>query len=41
VVSFPQSDGKMDYAVFVGEDPRALKWGSDLFEDQWKRARPL
>jgi predicted transcriptional regulator len=41
VVSFPQTDGKMDYAVLVGEDPRALKWGSDLFEEQWKKGRSL
>ncbi len=41
VISLPKTDGTMDYAIFVGDDARSLKWASDLFEDQWKKARPL
>jgi predicted transcriptional regulator len=41
IVSFPRSDGTMDYAILVGGDSRAVKWASDLFEDQWRKARPV
>jgi predicted transcriptional regulator len=36
----PRLDGKMDYQVFAGNDPESMKWASDLFEDQWNKARP-
>ncbi len=38
--SLPKLDGKMDYQVFAGKDPESMRWASDLFEDQWNRARP-
>jgi predicted transcriptional regulator len=41
VISFPKLDSTMDYAIFVGEDAASVKWASDLFEDQWKKAKPL
>jgi predicted transcriptional regulator len=41
IISLPRSDGTMDYAILVGGDARAVKWASDLFEDQWSKARPL
>jgi predicted transcriptional regulator len=39
-ISLPRLDGKMDYQVFAGIDPESMRWASDLFEDQWNRARP-
>ncbi len=39
-IGLTKMDGKMDYAIFAGSDPESLKWAGDLFEDQWKKARP-
>ncbi len=39
-VAFRHIDGKMTYETFVGEDASFLKWASDLYEDQWKKAKP-
>jgi predicted transcriptional regulator len=39
-IALPKLDGKMDYQVFEGRDPESMKWASDLFEDQWNKARP-
>ncbi|HEY3419451.1 MAG TPA: transcriptional regulator FilR1 domain-containing protein, partial [Methanomassiliicoccales archaeon] len=39
-ISLPKLDGKMDYKVLEGKDSESMKWASDLFEDQWNRARP-
>jgi predicted transcriptional regulator len=39
-ISLPKLDGKMDYQVFEGTDPESMRWGSDLFEDQWNKAGP-
>ncbi len=38
-IALPKLDGKMDYQVFEGKDPESMKWASDLFEDQWNKAR--
>ncbi len=38
-VAFRHIDGKMTYETFVGEDASFLRWASDLFEDQWKKAK--
>ncbi|MCK7510297.1 MAG: DUF1724 domain-containing protein [Desulfobacterales bacterium] len=32
--------GTIDYQVIAGVDPEAIRWGLDLFEDQWNKARP-
>jgi predicted transcriptional regulator len=40
VLGLPRTDGRMDYQLFSSNDPVAVKWGDDLFEDQWKKARP-
>ena len=39
-ISLPRLDGRMDYQVFAGIDSESMRWAGDLFEDQWKRARP-
>ncbi len=39
-VGLPRIDGKMDYVGFMGNDPAAIKWASELFENQWEKARP-
>jgi predicted transcriptional regulator len=39
-IALPKLDGKMDYQVFEGNDAESMKWASDLFEDQWNKARP-
>jgi predicted transcriptional regulator len=39
-IALPKLDGKMDYQVFEGKDPDSMKWASDLFEDQWNKAKP-
>jgi predicted transcriptional regulator len=39
-IALPKLDGKMDYQVFEGKDPESMKWASDLFEDQWNKAKP-
>jgi len=39
-IALPKLDGKMDYQVFAGNDPESMRWASDLFEDQWNRAKP-
>lgn len=38
-ISFPTLDGKIDYQVFVCNDPDSRRWASDLFEDQWSKAK--
>lgn len=38
-ISFPNLDGKTDYQVFAGIDPESMGWASDLFEDQWNKAK--
>jgi predicted transcriptional regulator len=38
--ALPRLDGFMDYQVFACNDPESMKWAGDLFEDQWKKARP-
>jgi predicted transcriptional regulator len=38
--ALPRLDGKMDYQVFAGTDARTTKWVTDLFEDQWNKAKP-
>jgi predicted transcriptional regulator len=39
-IALPKLDGKMDYQVFEGKDPDSMRWAGDLFEDQWKKAKP-
>lgn len=39
-IALPKLDGRMDYQVFAGSDLESMKWTGDLFEDQWKKARP-
>jgi hypothetical protein len=39
-ISFPKLDGKMDYQVFVCNDPDSMRWAGDLIEDQWNKAKP-
>ena len=39
-IALPKLDGKMDYQVLEGKDPDSMKWASDLFEDQWNKAKP-
>ena len=34
-------DGKTDYAAFFGNDPKFLRWTSDLFLYCWDRGTPL
>ena len=34
------NDGTMDYASFHGEDPRFLRWATDLFAHEWEKAKP-
>jgi predicted transcriptional regulator len=39
-VSFPTSEGKIDYWAFRLVDERAHKWCRDLFLHYWERAKP-
>ncbi|MCX6651293.1 MAG: helix-turn-helix domain-containing protein [Methanomassiliicoccales archaeon] len=39
-IALPRLDGKMDYQVFAGNDSESMRWASDLFEDQWNKAKP-
>lgn len=38
-LSFPASDGKMDYVGFGSTDERGHKWCQDLFMHYWEEAR--
>jgi predicted transcriptional regulator len=37
---FPDLNGKIDYALFIGKDPRFHKWCRDLFQYRWEQAKP-
>jgi len=38
--ALPKVGGTIDYQVIAGFDPDSIRWGLDLFEDQWSKARP-
>jgi predicted transcriptional regulator len=38
--ALPNRGGTIDYQVIAGVDPESIRWGLDLFEDQWSKARP-
>jgi predicted transcriptional regulator len=39
-LSFPRTDGSVDYAAFIGGDPAFLSWCRDLFHHYWEYAEP-
>ncbi|HYB07901.1 MAG TPA: hypothetical protein VEB87_07120 [Nitrososphaerales archaeon] len=39
-VQLRQNDGSQDYLSFHGKDPKFLRWASDFFEYEWKKAKP-
>jgi len=39
-VQVRQNSGAQDYVSFYGKDPQFLHWASDLFEYEWKKAKP-
>jgi predicted transcriptional regulator len=39
-VQLRQNDGTQDYLSFHGKDPAFLRWASDFFEYEWKKAKP-
>jgi predicted transcriptional regulator len=38
-VSFRLNDGRVDYAVFIGNDPAFLNWVKDLFLHYWNKGK--
>ena len=38
-VQLRQIDGTQDYLSFHGKDPQFLRWASDFFEYEWKKAK--
>jgi predicted transcriptional regulator len=39
-ITLRRTDGNMSYSAFIGADPPFLKWASDLYADEWKKAKP-
>jgi len=38
--SLPTMDGRVDYASFIGKDPKFHKWCTDLYLHYWEKAKP-
>lgn len=34
-------DGRPDYLLFYGRDPKLVQWASDLFQHCWQRGKPV
>lgn len=39
-LSFPRTDGSIDYAAFISGDPGFRAWCRDLFQHYWENAKP-
>ena len=37
---FPDLNGRIDYALLIGKDPKSHKWCKDLFLHRWEKAMP-